>query len=402
MRKLAKMIGRFPVVAFVIGLAIIFAAVYGGQMMRAQEVSEGDKQVKARTVETFAVGESREIVVQGEVERADTITLVATTSGIVRRTLAEGNYVVKGQQVVLLGDSYTGESAAQVALEQTQISFDYQKEVFELQEDIYDTQEDGINKTGSDESRIAQKQIDLQERANEFALDNAKLAHESAHAQVARYTIGAPFTGTLESQFVRIGDQVSAGTPLGVLRAQNTHDALIVAYVSKARAANIDLTGETYAMVGSKKAPLQITHIAKAPTRVGAYAVTFSVSPADTELFTDGGFIEIHLQLAGEVGTQFVPLDSVRYSAEGPEIYIVKDGKAHAIPVELGEVVGSSVIVVSGIKGDDEVILDRAVSDGEIVTRISKEGSAPQNSKIQEVERLNDELLEVDINEESL
>jgi len=270
-------------------------------------------------------------------------------------------------------------------LKQTQLGYDYQKEVFDLQEDIYDTQEDGINKTGSDESRIARKQIDLQERANEFALDNAKLAHDSAHAQAARYTVGAPFSGTLESQFVRVGDQVSSGSPLGVLRAQNAHDALIVAYVSKARAASIDITGETYAMVDGLEIPLQITHIAKAPTRVGAYAVTFSVPPTSAELFAEGGFITVHVQLVNEQGAQLVPLDSVRYSAEGPEIYIIKDAKAHALQVELGEVVGSFVMVTSGFDGDEEIILDRAVSDGESIVHTSEEKAVLQEADREEV-----------------
>jgi RND family efflux transporter MFP subunit len=365
MGKIGRLIEKYPAVTFVIGLGLIFLAIFAGRELRSQEVQEDIGEKKTRKVEVFELAAASEVVVQGEVDRADTITLVATAPGIVRSAAVQGGYVYKGQQVVMLGDSYTGASGAQVALEQAQRGYEYQKTVFELQEDIYNIQEDDINKTKSDEARIARKQIDLQERANEFTLDSAKLARDNAQAQAARYMVGAPFSGTVESQLVRIGEQVSVGSPLAVLKAESAHDAQVVAYVGKSRAASIDLVGQTFGMLDGQRVPLEIVHIAKAPDRTGAYAITLSVPRNQTDLFSDGGFVAVHLQLSPPQGGKFIPLDSVRYGSQGPEVYIERNAKAKAIRVTLGDVLGSYVTVTKGLEDVTQVILDRSISDGE-------------------------------------
>lgn len=61
-----------------------------------------------------------------------------------------------------------------------------------------------------------------------------------------------------------------------------------------------------------------------------------------------------------------IPLDAVSRLEESQYVYVVKDGKAHQVPVELGARSENRVEVVKGLTGDEQVIVSGKdlVSDG--------------------------------------
>ncbi len=52
-----------------------------------------------------------------------------------------------------------------------------------------------------------------------------------------------------------------------------------------------------------------------------------------------------------------IPLDAVSRLEESQYVYVVKDGKAHQVPVELGARAENRVEVVKGLAGDEQVIV---------------------------------------------
>ena len=74
-----------------------------------------------------------------------------------------------------------------------------------------------------------------------------------------------------------------------------------------------------------------------------------------------------------------IPLDAVSRLEESQYVYVVKDGKAHQVPVELGARVENRVEVVKGLAGDEQVI----VSGKDLVS----EGAAVQTQPMDTVKR---------------
>ena len=74
-----------------------------------------------------------------------------------------------------------------------------------------------------------------------------------------------------------------------------------------------------------------------------------------------------------------IPLDAVSRLEESQYVYVVKDGKAHQVPVELGARAENRVEVVKGLTGDEQVI----VSGKDLVS----EGAAVQTQPMDAVKR---------------
>ena len=74
-----------------------------------------------------------------------------------------------------------------------------------------------------------------------------------------------------------------------------------------------------------------------------------------------------------------IPLDAVSRLEESQYVYVVKDGKAHQVPVELGARAENRVEVVKGLTGDKQVI----VSGKDLVS----EGAAVQTQPMDTVKR---------------
>jgi multidrug efflux pump subunit AcrA (membrane-fusion protein) len=64
-----------------------------------------------------------------------------------------------------------------------------------------------------------------------------------------------------------------------------------------------------------------------------------------------------------------IPIDAVTRLEENQYVYVVRDGKAHQMPVELGGRDENRIEITKGLAGDEQVILSGKdlVSEGTIV-----------------------------------
>ena len=79
-----------------------------------------------------------------------------------------------------------------------------------------------------------------------------------------------------------------------------------------------------------------------------------------------------------------IPLDAVSRLEESQYVYVVKDGKAHQVPVELGARAENRVEVVKGLAGDEQLIVSGKdlVSEG-VPVQVQPLGDVKQESSTQ-------------------
>jgi RND family efflux transporter MFP subunit len=85
--------------------------------------------------------------------------------------------------------------------------------------------------------------------------------------------------------------------------------------------------------------------------------VEIDVNNPTGELLT-GAYAEVHLKLPGSITTFTIPVNTLLFRSEGLRVAVVKDGKATLLPVALGRDFGSEVEVLTGLNGEENLIVN--------------------------------------------
>jgi RND family efflux transporter MFP subunit len=73
-----------------------------------------------------------------------------------------------------------------------------------------------------------------------------------------------------------------------------------------------------------------------------------------------GAYVSVHIKLGGtsSAASIVVPVNTMLFRAEGLRAAVLRDGKAVLVPVQVGRDFGDSLEVVSGLRADDQLILN--------------------------------------------
>ena len=218
------------------------------------------------------------------------------------------------------------------------------------------------------------------------AVDGAKAQLNESQTSLGYATLTAPMGGTLLQRKVEVGDLVGPGTT-GFVLADVSHVKVVfgIPDVMLSRVKLGDRIQISTASVPGKLFTGTVTAVspsADANTRVSEIEV--AVPNASGEL-RDGMVASLEVPggaspaVAARAEAIAVPLAAVIQSKPGASTYgvfvVTTDGKkdvAKLHPVELGQVVGNSVIVTSGLESGSRVIVTGAtiVRDGDTVRPI--------------------------------
>lgn len=225
----------------------------------------------------------------------------------------------------------------------------------------------------------AQSQLDLAEieyKNSEIALQNSKdganLQTSAMQSQLdqATYnynnlTLSSPFSGTILSHFVAIGEQVAMGRELIEIGNLSLVEMTVDMDVEFAKA--LKLADEV--KINNKYTGL-ITEIEPiGDLTSGKVSVTVQSQPGDEDL-SAGSIAELEFILHYEnVEAIVIPIKSATIESSGNYVYVVVDGKISRKTVTLGQIFGDKVSVLSGLtEGDKLVILNGVfVSNDEAV-----------------------------------
>jgi multidrug efflux pump subunit AcrA (membrane-fusion protein) len=98
-----------------------------------------------------------------------------------------------------------------------------------------------------------------------------------------------------------------------------------------------------------------------------------------TGLLFSGAYTEVHFHIQSNGRTMIIPSASLIFRSEGLRIPVVRGNRVSLLPVVVGRDFGNTIEVLSGLSGDDSIVLNPPDSlvDGEIVRVVQGKQTNP-------------------------
>jgi RND family efflux transporter MFP subunit len=311
-----------------------------------------------------------EVILPGNVQPYISSPIYARTNGYLRKWYFDiGARVKKGQ---LLAVIETPEVDQQ--LQQARSNLLTAQANLELAS-VTKTRYQGLLKSNA----VSQQDVDNAVgtyNANKAIVEADKAAVEQYSALVSFEKVYAPFDGVITARNTDIGDLINSGSSSNV-KTDLFHIAQpgrLRVYVNVpeeysqgiARGMTADLS---LAEFPDRKFQGKVVRTADAiniTTRTLLIEVDVD-NPAGTLL--TGSYAEVHLAVPTQISTFLIPVNTLLFRTEGLRVGVVKEGKVVLTAVTPGHDFGDQIEVVSGLKSDDQVIVnppDSIVSGQEV------------------------------------
>ena len=355
--------GVGPVVGGVLLLLVATGLAFWGISTRAKALSVVTRETHELAVPTVSVvrpdkgAPQQEIVLPGTMQAFTDAPIYARTNGYLRKWYADIGMRVRAGQV--LADIDTPEIDRQ--LEQTRADLATAEANLRLAQTTADRYRDLIKSNA-----VAQQDLD---NAN-GNLEAKQTAVASSRANVNRLEqlhafgrITSPFDGVVTARNTDVGALIDSGS--------NAKELFHVASVRRLRVfVNVP---ELYSRAAHPGMQADLT-LAEFPGR--RFAATLartaeSIDLASRSLLTEfdvdnpkgellpGSYVQVHLKLATETSTFKLPVNTLIFRTEGLQVATVIGGTRVALtPVTLGRDFGTSVEVITGLTGNEQVIIN--------------------------------------------
>ena len=355
--------GVGPVVGGVLLLLVATGLAFWGISTRAKALSVVTRETHELAVPTVSVvrpdkgAPQQEIVLPGTMQAFTDAPIYARTNGYLRKWYADIGSRVRAGQV--LADIDTPEIDRQ--LEQTRADMATAEANQRLAQTTADRYRDLIKSNS-----VAQQDLD---NAN-GNLEAKQTAVASSRANVNRLEqlhafgrITSPFDGVVTARNTDVGALIDSGS--------NAKELFHVASVRRLRVfVNVP---ELYSRAAHPGMQADLT-LDEFPGR--RFAATLartaeSIDVASRSLLTEfdvdnpkgellpGSYVQVHLKLPTETSTFKLPVNTLIFRTEGLQVATVIEGTRVALtPVTLGRDFGTSVEVITGLTGNEQVIIN--------------------------------------------
>jgi len=276
------------------------------------------------------------ISLSGTLEANEQIDLRSEVSGVVEKiNFKEGSKVSKGQVLLTINDI---ELQAQLSKAST------------------------AQKLASENERRAQLLLDKQAISQEeydiasADFQSAKAESQLVAAQLSKTKVRAPFSGTIGLRSISEGTYITPASP--VAKLVNTNQLKITFAIPEKYASRIKTGTQISFTTSDSKEEHQANIYAIEPeVEIATRTLKMRAIAENMEgkLFP-GTYANVILPLETVTDALLVPTEALIPVQNGKKIFIVKNGKAMEIDVEVGARTGSSVRVTSGLHAGDTVL----------------------------------------------
>jgi RND family efflux transporter MFP subunit len=302
---------------------------------------------------------AQEIILPGNVQPFISSPIYARTSGYLRKWYFDiGAHVKKGQLLAVIDAPEVDQQ-----LEQSLSNLHTAKANLALAE-ITKNRYQGLKKTNA----VSQQDVDNAVgtyNANSAIVEANQANVKQLQALQSFEKIYAPFDGVVTARNTDIGDLINSGSS----SAAKT-DLFHIAQPGKLRVyVNVP---EEYSQ-GTKVGMTADLSLAEFPGRKfqgklvrTAEAINVTTRTLLIEIEVDnptgtlltGSYAEVHLKVPTPASTLLLPVNTLIFRSQGLHVGVVKDGKVVLTTVTAGHDFGNTIEIVSGLKPDDQVIIN--------------------------------------------
>ncbi len=218
------------------------------------------------------------------------------------------------------------------------------------------------------QKELTLKQLDVQEKALDLNKKVSGIQYSLALVQEGLMRPASPFAGTVQRVNVQVGENVNPGTVIATIASSNVTSTAILRAPQQI-AESISRVEPTIFYIKNKKIAVVPTYVSVVATDGQLYSIIYNL-PSGVAGLTDNEYIKADVPVgyaASDGANPFVPIDSVYESQNESTVYLLKNNKAIAQVVTIGDVYGDYVSVLSGLHDGDRLILNRNIIAGDTV-----------------------------------
>jgi len=311
-----------------------------------------------------------EIVLPGNVQPYISSPIYARTNGYLKKWYFDiGAHVKQGELLALIETPEVDQQLQQAR--SNQLTAQANLELASITKTRYQ----GLLKSNAVSQQDADNAVGTY-NANAAIVEADKAAVEQYSALVSFEKVYAPFDGVITARNTDIGDLINSGSS-SAAKTDLFHIAQpgkLRVYVNVpeeySRGIKVGMTADlSLAEFPDRKFQGKLVRTAddiNLTTRT--LLVEIDVDNPTGTLLT-GSYAEVHLAIPTQASTFLIPVNTLLFRTEGLRVGIVKDGKVVLTAVTPGHDFGNQIEIVSGLKSDDQVIInppDSIVSGEEV------------------------------------
>jgi RND family efflux transporter MFP subunit len=302
---------------------------------------------------------AEEIILPGNVQPFITSPVYARTNGYLKKWYFDiGAHVKQGQ---LLAVIETPEVDQQ--LQQARSNLSTAQANLELAA-ITKTRYQGLLKSNA----VSQQDVDNTVgtyNANKAIVEADQAAVQQYAALVSFEKIYAPFDGVITARNTDIGDLINSGSNANVktdlfhIAQPGTLRVYVNVPEEYSRGIKVGMTADlALAEFPGRTFQGKLVRTADA-INVTTRTLLIEIDVANpTSTLLTGSYAEVHLKVTTQPSTFIIPVNTLIFRSEGLRVGIVKDGKVALTAVTPGHDFGNQIEIVSGLKPDDQVIIN--------------------------------------------
>jgi len=194
--------------------------------------------------------------------------------------------------------------------------------------------------------------------------DNANVRHYEALVSFEK--VYAPFDGVITARNTDIGDLINAGSSSApktdLFHIAQTGTLRVYVNVPEEYSRSVK-PGQTTADIvlaefPGQKFPGKVVRTSEAINGTTRTLLTEIDLPNSDNTLLTGSYAEVHLQLPSTVPTFLIPVNTLIFRSEHLQVGVVKNGKVELTNLTPGHDFGSEIEVVTGLKADDQVVVN--------------------------------------------
>jgi RND family efflux transporter MFP subunit len=275
----------------------------------------------------------------GTVHFARVSRVAAEVGGVVKKVnFAEGQSVKMGMPLVHLDTDLLETEIKEIraAIDQNQIELDLAARNFERISTLF--REQSVSEREWDTYEAQQRKLEKQAAVLEARLEKLMLEQK-------RKIIVAPFDGVVVEKRVEKGEWVAAGGSIGIIADDSAFDALVD--VPAELRSFLDPGHKVAVLVGRRTYEGEfVTFLPRGDVATRTFTTKFRLKEPGN--LAEGMAARVQLPIAAATEGLLVPRDAVVRRQGKDVVFIVEEGKARLIPVEITGYIG----LLAGVAGE--------------------------------------------------